>query len=57
MQKQVEFLDRYPDIAVVGSSYRIIDGADRAGKQVDLPLLHDDIRKRLERSNCMAHPT
>ncbi len=41
----------------MGSSYRIIDGADRVGKQVDLPLLHDDIRKRLERSNCMAHPS
>jgi hypothetical protein len=55
---QIAFLERHPEIALVGSGARFID--DRNGALVMYyvpPLTHDEIRKALYFNNCFVHPT
>jgi glycosyltransferase involved in cell wall biosynthesis len=55
---QIAFLDRHPEVALVGSGARFID--DRNGALVMYyvpPLEHDQIRKALYFNNCFVHPT
>lgn len=55
---QIAFLERHPEVALVGSGARFID--DRNGALVMYyvpPLAHDEIRKALYFNNCFVHPT
>jgi len=55
---QIAFLERHPEVALVGSGARFID--DRSGAMVMYyvpPLAQDDIRKALYFNNCFVHPT
>ena len=55
---QIAFLERNPEVALVGSGARFID--DRSGAMVMYyvpPLAQDDIRKALFFNNCFVHPT
>jgi glycosyltransferase involved in cell wall biosynthesis len=55
---QIAFLERHPDIALVGSGARFID--DRNGALVMYyvpPLKDEEIRKALYFNNCFVHPT
>ncbi|HEY4921212.1 MAG TPA: glycosyltransferase [Xanthobacteraceae bacterium] len=55
---QIAFLERNPEVALVGSGARFID--DRSGAMVMYyvpPLAQDDIRKALYFNNCFVHPT
>jgi glycosyltransferase involved in cell wall biosynthesis len=55
---QIAFLERHPDVAMVGSGARFID--DKTGAMVMYyvpPLVHDDVVKALWFNNCYVHPT
>ncbi len=55
---QIAFLERNPEVALVGSGARFID--DRSGAMVMYyvpPLTQEDIRKALFFNNCFVHPT
>jgi glycosyltransferase involved in cell wall biosynthesis len=55
---QIAFLERNPEVALVGSGARFID--DRSGAMVMYyvpPLIQEDIRKALFFNNCFVHPT
>jgi len=55
---QIAFLERHPDVAMVGSGARFID--DKTGAMIMYyvpPLVHDDIVKALCFNNCYVHPT
>jgi glycosyltransferase involved in cell wall biosynthesis len=55
---QVAFLERHPEVALVGSGARFID--DRNGALVMYyvpPLTHDEVRRALYFNNCFVHPT
>jgi glycosyltransferase involved in cell wall biosynthesis len=55
---QIAYLERHPEVALVGSGARFID--DRNGALVMYyvpPLAHDEIRKALYFNNCFVHPT
>jgi acetyltransferase-like isoleucine patch superfamily enzyme len=57
LEKQIEFLDNHPDIAVLGSSAYFIDEQDEQGNSYTLPVNHDDIVIEMLVSNTIAHPT
>jgi glycosyltransferase involved in cell wall biosynthesis len=55
---QIAFLERHPEVAMVGSGARFID--DKSGAMVMYyvpPLVHADICKALCFNNCFVHPT
>jgi glycosyltransferase involved in cell wall biosynthesis len=55
---QIAFLERHPEVTLVGSGARFID--DRNGALVMYyvpPLAHDEIRRALYFNNCFVHPT
>jgi glycosyltransferase involved in cell wall biosynthesis len=55
---QIAFLERHPEVAMVGSGARFID--DKTGAMVMYyvpPLVHEDICKALCFNNCYVHPT
>jgi glycosyltransferase involved in cell wall biosynthesis len=55
---QIAFLDRHPEVTLVGSGARFID--DRSGAMVMYyvpPLTPEAIRKALYFNNCFVHPT
>jgi len=55
---QIAFLERHPEVALVGSGARFID--ERNGALVMYyvpPLTHDEARKALYFNNCFIHPT
>ncbi len=55
---QIAFLERHPEVALVGSGARFID--DRNGALVMYyvpPLTHGEVRRALYFNNCFVHPT
>jgi hypothetical protein len=55
---QVAFLERHPEVALVGSGARFVD--DKTGAMVMYyvpPLVHENICKALCFNNCFVHPT
>jgi glycosyltransferase involved in cell wall biosynthesis len=57
-EKQVNFLEAHPEVALVGTWARIIDEAScLTGEVIELPTEPEEIRKRLYLNNCIAHPT
>jgi glycosyltransferase involved in cell wall biosynthesis len=55
---QIAFLERHPEVAMVGSGARFVD--DKTGAMVMYyvpPLVHADICKALCFNNCFVHPT
>jgi glycosyltransferase involved in cell wall biosynthesis len=57
LHRQVLLLRERPDIAAVGSGYRVIDRHGRPLRVIIPPADPDAIRQTLLESNCMAHPT
>jgi glycosyltransferase involved in cell wall biosynthesis len=57
LERQMEALSRYPAAAVIGSSFVVIDRAGRDLRTVRVPTGSKEICERLERNNCIAHPT
>lgn len=56
--KQVDFLDKHPNVAVVGSAVKLIDDQGQLLGDGAPPVCRDpDIRWRLRFCNAMSHPT
>jgi len=57
LARQVEFLETYPQIGLVGSWVRLINENGDVLGQSQLPCTPQDIRERLPIRMCMSHPT
>jgi Glycosyl transferase family 2 len=57
LARQVEFLDRHPGVALLGSAVVRIDELGREIKRSECPTLHAEIVRALTRYNCFTHPT
>ncbi|HEU4588074.1 MAG TPA: glycosyltransferase [Gemmatimonadales bacterium] len=55
--RQVEFLDRHPAVAVVGTAVVRIDAAGREIKQSGGPTSHEEIVRALRQYTCFTHPS
>lgn len=55
--RQVEFLDRHPRVAVVGTAVVRIDEAGRAIKPNAVPTSHAEIVAALREYTCFTHPS
>jgi len=56
-EKQMKYLDEYPDVDVVGGAIEEIDGNDQLrGKHVEYPLTHEECRKFFRYRDPLAHP-
>ena len=54
---QIAFLERHPEIDLVGSGARFIDDDGAHVMYYVPPLAHDDVRNALYFNNCFVHPT
>ena len=57
LSRQVEFLDRHPAVAVVGSAVVRIDAAGREITRNVCPTTHAEIVEALQQYTCFTHPT
>jgi glycosyltransferase involved in cell wall biosynthesis len=57
LERQVEFLDRHPQVALVGSSVMRIDELGREIKWSACPTSHAEIIRALTEYNCFTHPS
>jgi cellulose synthase/poly-beta-1,6-N-acetylglucosamine synthase-like glycosyltransferase len=55
--RQVEFLDRHPEVALVGSAVVRIDAAGRELTRNVCPTSHAEIVAALRRYTCFTHPS
>lgn len=56
LARQVEFLDRYPDVAAVGSWLTRIDGTGRTRGLIVRPTRPDDVRAHILFVSCFKNP-
>jgi acetyltransferase-like isoleucine patch superfamily enzyme len=58
LEIQVSFLDANPEIAILGSQMKYIDGKGNVQEPIyHVPLEHNDIVHGLLKSNCIGHPS
>jgi hypothetical protein len=57
LEAQVAFLDRYPEIGVLGTGFQMIDAQGTLGAEVLLPAGNALIRWNLALRSPLAHPT
>jgi hypothetical protein len=57
LARQVEFLDRHPKVAVVGSAVMRIDDSGREIKRNVCPTSHAEIVEALREYTCFTHPS
>ncbi|KAB2888961.1 MAG: glycosyltransferase [Desulfobulbaceae bacterium] len=57
LEKQIEYLENNPDVAIVGSAIRIINGKNSDTKIITLPLENSAIRRRLPYKIAICHPS
>ena len=57
LEKQVLYLEKHPEVDVVGGAIEEIDGeGNKRGKHVEYPLTHEDCRKFFRYRDPLAHP-
>jgi len=54
---QVSFMDKHPEVIVLGSSYELVDANGRIHGKVNLPCSDSEIRQMLFTSNPFCHPS
>ncbi|MBD2149418.1 glycosyltransferase [Pseudanabaena sp. FACHB-1277] len=58
LEKQVAFLQAHPEVAILGSQMKYIDGNGNIQKPLyHVPTSHDDIVHTLLKTNCIGHPS
>lgn len=57
LEQQVAFLRAHPDHDAVGTWARCLDESGNAGELLRMPVSDSDIRRGLEISNCVIHPS
>jgi glycosyltransferase involved in cell wall biosynthesis len=57
LERQVLFMLNHPEVAVLGSSFYIIDDQGDEQCQINQPLTNEEIRRKMLVSNPFCHPT
>ncbi len=57
LEKQVRFLEKNPDVGIVGGSMQIMDEKGRVYSKRMYPLLDQEIRKKIYLYSPFSHPT
>jgi glycosyltransferase involved in cell wall biosynthesis len=57
LERQMTFLSSHPDVDVYGSRIIVIDENGRRIARRNLPITHDAIALRLQRTNPLSHPS
>lgn len=57
LARQLAFMESHGDVAVLGSSYHLIDSNNHAHGRVDLPEKDHEIRQTLRFRNPICHPS
>lgn len=54
---QLDWLERHPELAMVGTAYTVIDAGGTPGKTGRPPTCPADVRRELQSRNCLCHPS
>lgn len=57
LERQVAFMERNPDVAVLGTAYRVFVGDRMSRRVTEFPSRPEEIRERLLTKNMLGHPT
>lgn len=57
LERQWAYMESNPQVAVLGTSYYLIDSADRVHGNVSCPTSNDEIRRSLFYRNPICHPS
>lgn len=57
LQRQWSFMELHPKVAVLGSSYHLVDAAGQVQGHVDAPQSDAEIRRQLRFRNPLCHPS
>jgi glycosyltransferase involved in cell wall biosynthesis len=57
MRRQLDFMEKNPDVDILGTGCREVDEADRLLQVKNMPLTHEQILAALPLRNPMNHPT
>ena len=57
LQRQWSFMEEHPQVAVLGSSYNVVDAAGQVHGHVDEPQSNAEIRRQLRFRNPLCHPS
>ena len=57
LERQVAFMRRHPEVAVLGSAYEMLDAEGRPHQKVLLPKSDIEIRRALLKGNPLCHPS
>lgn len=57
LEKQVQYLERHPEIGVLGTGIRYIDEMGRLGKTLHNPTNPNIVKFYLHLENCIVHPS
>ncbi len=55
LEKEVRYLDKHPEIGLVGSFYYVIDENGKILKLITVPTTNEEIQEILIKHNCFAH--
>lgn len=55
--RQIKFLDKYPEISILGTGYRLVDASGKLGVAYIPPESHDEVEWALSFICPLAHPT
>lgn len=55
IKTQVEYLDKYPEIDILGTSYRVIDDNGKGVKNIMLSFGHEDVLRNLRYGSPFPH--
>lgn len=57
LERQVQYLEKHPEIGVLGTGIRYVDEAGRLGKYVYNPMNPKLVKFYLHMENCFVHPS
>ncbi len=57
LQRQWNFMAQHPKVAVLGSSYNLVNAAGQVQGHVDVPQTNAEIRRQLRFRNPLCHPS
>ena len=57
LERQKNFLEKHPEVDLVGSWARIVDESGMPHYYFNMPVSHEAIKKEMYYQNCMFHPS
>ena len=55
LEKELKFLHKHPDYAVVGTFIKVLDEAGNVVGTIEKPVSNEQIKEFLKKDNCIAH--